>query len=108
MNLTIRKGAPGSGKGTQAIRVSQDFKVCHLSTGDLLRAAIRDGTPLGKKVKGIMDSGGLVTDSIVIDLIDDSLKTNPTCKSGFILDGFPRTLNQAKMVSFFRSFSFLI
>jgi adenylate kinase len=64
-----------------------------LSTGDLLRAAIRDGTELGKKVKGVMESGGLVTDNLVIDLIEDSLNTNPNCKSGFILDGFPRFLS---------------
>ncbi|EGD83229.1 adenylate kinase 2 [Salpingoeca rosetta] len=88
-------GPPGAGKGTQAERIVDRYGVCHLATGDMLRAAIRQGTPLGRQVKEIMASGGLVSDEIVVNLIRDNLDT-PECSKGFLLDGFPRTLEQAK------------
>ncbi len=93
MNL-IFFGAPGCGKGTQAKILSEKLKVPHYSTGEILREAVRIATPLGLKAKSIMDSGGLVSDEIMIGIINDTLKSEKS-KSGFILDGFPRTVNQA-------------
>lgn len=88
-------GPPGCGKGTQAPIIKQEQCICHLATGDILRDAVEAKSPLGLKVKGIMESGGLVSDNIVIGLIDDALK-KPACAKGFILDGFPRTADQAR------------
>lgn len=88
-------GAPGSGKGTQAKRLKDQFGLAHISTGDLLRAAVAAGTELGRKAKGYMDEGGLVPDSLVIDLLRLALD-GPEAAAGFILDGFPRTLPQAE------------
>ena len=88
-------GAPGSGKGTQAKRLQEELGWAHISTGDLLRAAVKAGTPLGKKAKGFMDAGGLVPDDLVIDLLREALET-PDARKGFILDGFPRTIPQAE------------
>jgi len=88
-------GAPGSGKGTQAMNLKRDHQVCHLSTGDILRDAVTKGTEVGKKAKAIMDAGGLVDDEIMVRIIKDNLDT-PECKKGFILDGFPRTVPQAE------------
>jgi adenylate kinase len=87
-------GAPGSGKGTQAQRLQQDHKLPQVSTGDLLRRAVADKTPLGLKAKAAMDAGELVSDEIVLGMIRDRLK-QPDAKAGFILDGFPRNLAQA-------------
>eukprot|EP01103_Thecamoeba_quadrilineata_P001733 TRINITY_DN11583_c0_g1_i1.p1 TRINITY_DN11583_c0_g1~~TRINITY_DN11583_c0_g1_i1.p1 ORF type:complete len:218 (+),score=47.34 TRINITY_DN11583_c0_g1_i1:35-688(+) len=92
---TVFIGPPGAGKGTQAQFLKEDRNVCHLATGDLLRAAIESGSELGKKAKPIMDQGGLVPDDLVIGLIKENIKT-PACKDGFILDGFPRTIPQAE------------
>lgn len=94
MNL-ILLGAPGSGKGTQASLLSEKFKVPHISTGDIFRAAISAGTDLGKKAQGYMNKGELVPDEIVIGIIKDRLKERDTEK-GFLLDGFPRTVVQAQ------------
>ncbi|EFA85886.1 adenylate kinase [Heterostelium album PN500] len=88
-------GPPGSGKGTQAPIIKDEYCVCHLSTGDILRAAIEAGTDAGKKAKVVMDQGGLVPDDLVVDMIKDNLE-KPACANGFILDGFPRTVVQAE------------
>jgi adenylate kinase len=88
-------GAPGSGKGTQAKKMKDELGYAHISTGDLLRAAVREGTPLGLEAKSYMDAGGLVPDALVIGLLKEAIAT-PEAKNGFILDGFPRTIPQAQ------------
>ncbi|RHY08421.1 hypothetical protein DYB37_005522 [Aphanomyces astaci] len=92
---TVFIGPPGCGKGTQSPIVKDEYCLCHLATGDMLRAAVRDGTDMGKKAKAAMESGALVTDEIVIGIIKDAI-TSPECRRGFILDGFPRTVVQAE------------
>ncbi|CZR53966.1 Adenylate kinase 1 [Phialocephala subalpina] len=92
----ILMGPPGAGKGTQAPKIKEKFSCCHLATGDMLRSQVAKKTPLGKEAKKIMDQGGLVSDEIVIGMIKAELETNPECKGGFILDGFPRTVVQAQ------------
>ena len=87
-------GAPGAGKGTQAARLVARLGVPHVSTGDMLRAAVQAGTEVGQQAKAVMDSGKLVSDEIVIAIAEDRLK-EPDAASGFVLDGFPRTLPQA-------------
>ena len=91
----ILLGAPGSGKGTQAEKLMEDYNLPQISTGMLLRAAISQGTELGKKVQEIMAAGNLVSDQIVLDLIHESLQ-QPDRKNGFVLDGYPRNINQAQ------------
>jgi adenylate kinase len=88
-------GAPGAGKGTQAKILSNRLSLPTISTGDLLRAAVKNGTPVGLKVKAVIDSGGLVPDDLVLSIIRERLK-EPDCKNGYILDGMPRTLKQAE------------
>ena len=90
----ILLGAPGAGKGTQAQFLTKTFDIPQISTGDMLRAAIKAGTDLGKLAKSFMDSGKLVTDEIIIGLVKDRI-THEDCKNGFLLDGFPRTVPQA-------------
>ncbi|KAG6328683.1 hypothetical protein ID866_10406 [Astraeus odoratus] len=93
---TVLVGPPGSGKGTQAPRIRDEFCVCHLATGDLLREQIARKTELGKLAKKVMDAGELVGDDIVVGMIKDQLENNKACKNGFVLDGFPRTIPQAE------------
>jgi adenylate kinase len=93
--IVVLFGPPASGKGTQAKRIHEKYAIAHLSTGDMLRAAIAQGTEIGKKAKAIMDQGHLVPDEIVLGIIAERIE-EADCKPGFILDGFPRTLNQAK------------
>lgn len=88
-------GPPGSGKGTQAVRLAKNKGIVHLSTGDLLREAVKNGTELGKKADGYMKAGDLVPDSLIVGLIEDKIAAGDL-KRGFILDGFPRTVPQAE------------
>lgn len=95
MKNIILLGAPGAGKGTQAAMIAEEFKVPHISTGDILRRNMKEGTPLGLKAKAFVESGGLVPDEVVIGLVEDRL-SQEDCQNGYILDGFPRTIAQAE------------
>lgn len=98
----IMLGAPGAGKGTQAKKIAAKYEIPHISTGDIFRANIKNGTELGKKAKTYMDQGLLVPDELVVDLVKDRLQQDD-CKNGFLLDGFPRTIFQAEKLDEFLS-----
>ncbi len=91
----ILLGAPGAGKGTQATFLREKFNIPQISTGDMLRAAVKAGTPLGLEAKSFMDSGGLVPDAVIIGLVSERIK-DADCANGFLFDGFPRTIPQAE------------
>ncbi|MBS3810852.1 MAG: adenylate kinase [Halanaerobiales bacterium] len=99
MNL-IMLGLPGAGKGTQADKISSKYEIPHISTGNIFRNAIKNETSLGKKAKKIIDSGSLVPDEITNNIVQERLQEDD-CKQGFILDGFPRTINQAEALEHF-------
>src|SRR5688572_8826280 len=91
----ILLGAPGAGKGTQAKLIMERFGIPQISTGDMLRAAVRAGTPLGLQAKGVMEAGGLVSDDLIIALVKERISSSD-CANGFLFDGFPRTIPQAE------------
>lgn len=94
----ILLGGPGSGKGTQAKYITEKYGIPQISTGDMLRAAVKAGTPLGIEAKKVMDAGGLVSDEIILGLIKERLEQSD-CVNGFLFDGFPRTIGQAEVLS---------
>lgn len=94
----VMLGAPGAGKGTQAEMIAAKYGIPHISTGDIFRANIKNGTELGKKAKGYMDAGQLVPDELTVALVLDRI-TQPDCEKGYILDGFPRTIPQAQALT---------
>lgn len=99
MNI-ILLGAPGAGKGTQAVKIAEKYKIPHISTGDILRKNIKEGTPIGKKAKSYIDKGALVPDEVVIEIVKNRLEETD-CIDGYLLDGFPRTKPQAKALDEF-------
>ena len=94
----IMLGAPGAGKGTQAKKIADRYQIPHISTGDIFRANIKEGTELGRKAKSYMDQGLLVPDELTLELIMDRFQ-NPDCANGYVLDGFPRTIPQAEALT---------
>lgn len=104
--MTVRLvifGRQGAGKGTQSTRLSQHYGVPHISTGDMLRAAVAAGTPIGLQAKEVMDAGGLVSDDIILGVVEERLAADDVQQNGFLLDGFPRTVVQAERMSQFAS-----
>lgn len=98
MKRVILLGPPGAGKGTQAQVITKTFNIPQISTGDMLRAAIKEGTELGKQAKSVMDAGGLVSDDLIINLVKERI-AQPDCANGCIFDGFPRTIPQAQALA---------
>ena len=102
MLRAVLLGPPGAGKGTQAVRLVEKYEIPHISTGDIFRKNIKEGTELGKKEQEYMNAGALVPDELVVDLVKDRLQQDD-CKNGFLLDGFPRTIFQAEKLDEFLS-----
>lgn len=102
MLRAVLLGPPGAGKGTQAVRLVEKYEIPHISTGDIFRKNIKEGTALGKKAQEYMNAGALVPDELVVDLVKDRLQQDD-CKNGFLLDGFPRTIFQAEKLDEFLS-----
>ena len=102
MLRAVLLGPPGAGKGTQAVRLVEKYEIPHISTGDIFRKNIKEGTELGKKAQEYMNAGALVPDELVVDLVKDRLQQDD-CKNGFLLDGFPRTIFQAEKLDEFLS-----
>lgn len=102
MLRAVLLGPPGAGKGTQAVRLVEKYEIPHISTGDIFRKNIKEGTKLGKKAQEYMNAGALVPDELVVDLVKDRLQQDD-CKNGFLLDGFPRTIFQAEKLDEFLS-----
>ncbi len=96
--LLVFLGPPGAGKGTQAQKIAKEFSLAHISTGDMLRKEVREGTELGARAKRIMEQGELVSDEIILGMVENRLK-EPDCANGALFDGFPRTLKQAEALS---------
>ena len=94
----IMLGAPGAGKGTQAKKIAEKYQIPHISTGDIFRSNIKEGTELGMKAKAYMDQGGLVPDELTIGMLMDRIQKDD-CKNGYVLDGFPRTIPQAESLT---------
>lgn len=92
----VMLGRQGAGKGTQCVRLAEHYRVPHISTGDMLRAAVKAGSPVGKKAKGYMDRGELLPDEVIIEVVDEQLNDPASAGAGFVLDGFPRTVAQAE------------
>ena len=101
----VMLGAPGAGKGTQAVRMAQEMGIPHISTGDIFRKNLREGTPLGKQVQEYLNSGALVPDQLTCDIVADRLQ-QADCANGYILDGFPRSLPQEPRCTPDRTISF--
>ena len=102
----ILLGAPGAGKGTQATFICQKYGIPQISTGDMLRAAVKAGTPLGIEAKKVMDAGGLVSDDLIINLVKERIAQDD-CANGFLFDGFPRTIPQAEATGWLSSGSLI-
>ena len=95
----VMLGRQGAGKGTQCVRLARHYVVPHISTGDMLRAAVKEGTAFGLKAKEVMDAGGLVSDDIMVGVVDERLHQDDTTRRGYVLDGFPRTVPQAEALA---------
>ncbi|MDR3319091.1 MAG: adenylate kinase [Clostridiales bacterium] len=107
MKRIVLLGAPGAGKGTQAAKISAEYKLPHISTGDIFRKNIKEGTPIGLKAKGYIDKGALVPDEVTIEIVRARLRETD-CKNGWLLDGFPRTAAQAEALSKITAVDFVI
>lgn len=100
-------GPPGAGKGTQAVKIAQRFQIAHISTGDMLRAEIREGTKLGMEAKGLIDRGELVPDDVILGMVKNRIQKED-CKNGFLFDGFPRTIAQAEALENISAIDYVI